>query len=87
MQDLFVDVTFEVPAPELAKSADPSRFVFEMMRDRADALCAENGARLRTDRAPELQISQAVDLRTGLDMVLCAGRWPVVVPDSVAAAV
>lgn len=83
MRDSFVDVTLEVPARALMLERDPSRYVFESMRERADELCARNLGRLRTDRAPEIIVSNAVAL-DGTDMVLCASRWPVVIPDAVA---
>lgn len=84
MRDAFVDVTYEVPALELAMQRDPPSYVLERMRDRADALCAEQGARLRTDRSPEVIVNQAVERATGADTVLIASRWAVVVPDAVA---
>lgn len=84
MQDSFVEVTLEVPARTLMLQRDPSAYVFETMRDRADELCQANFGRLRTDRAPEIIVSNAVDRSTGADMVLCASRWPVVIPDAVA---
>lgn len=83
MRDAFVDVTFEVSALELASVGNPSQFVLEKMRDRADSLCFESGGRLRTDSAPEILVNQAVDREDGTEMVLCASRWPVVVPDRV----
>lgn len=84
MRDSFVDVTLEVPARDLMLERNPTRYVFERMRERADELCAANFGRLRTDRAPEIIVSNAVDPLTGSDMVLCASRWPVVIPDAVA---
>ncbi len=84
MRDSFVDVTLEVPARTLMLERDPTRFVFESMRDKAEQLCERNYGRLRTDRAPEIIVENAVDASTGADMVLCASRWPVVIPDAVA---
>ena len=83
MRDAFVDVTLEVPAMDLLRVDDPTRFLYERMRDRADQLCEESGARLRTDRAPEVHIREGRHPLTGLDMTLVASRWAVVVPDSV----
>ena len=83
MRDSFVDVTLEVPARTLMLERDPTRFVFESMRDKAEQLCERNYGRLRTDRAPEIIVHNAID-STGVDMVLCASRWPVVIPDAVA---
>lgn len=84
MRDSFVDVTIEVPAQMLRLERDPSRYVFETMRDKAEEMCERSFGRLRTDSAPEIIVSNAVDRSTGLDMVLCASRWPVVIPDAVA---
>lgn len=84
MRDSFVDVALEVPARTLLLERDPTRFVFESMRDKAEQLCERNYGRLRTDRAPEIIVENAVDAATGVDMVLCASRWPVVIPDAVA---
>lgn len=84
MRDSFVDVTLEVPARVLMLERDPTRFVFEKMRVRAEALCDANFGRLRTDARPEFLIQNAVDPLTGSDMVLCASRWPVVIPNAVA---
>lgn len=83
MRDAFVDVTLEVPLTDLAHVNDPSAYVFEKMRDAAEKLCDESRARLRTDRAPEVELSQAVETRTGRGMLLCASRWAVEVPESV----
>ena len=84
MRDSFVDVTLEVPARTLMLERDPSRYVFEAMRSKAEELCDRNFGRLRTDSAPEIIVTNATDRATGSDMVLCASRWPVVIPDAVA---
>lgn len=84
MRDSFVDVTLEVPARELMLERSPSQFVFEKMRSRAEELCERNFGRLRADSAPEIIVQNAIDPLTGSDMVLCASRWPVVIPDAVA---
>lgn len=83
MRDMFVDVLLEVPARDLAALDDPSRFLYERMRTRADELCAESGARLRTDRAPAFRVVEARHPLLGVDMTLVATRWAVVAPDSV----
>lgn len=80
-RDLYVDVTYEIPTSELAQKQDPSRYLLEVMRHRADALCDENGARLRTDRAPEVIIKEGKHV-LGWDMTLVASRWPVLAPDA-----
>jgi hypothetical protein len=85
VRDLFVDVRLEVPTRELlALGEDGPRQVVERMRDSADRLCAEQGARLRTDRAPELLVNDAIHPLLG-DMTLFASRWPVVAPETVTA--
>ena len=84
MRDSFVDVTLEVPATTLMLERDPSRYVFEKMRDKAQELCDASFGELRTDAKPEFLVQNAVDPTTGVDVVLCASRWPVVIPDAVA---
>lgn len=84
MRDSFLDVTVEVPAEQLAREREPSRFLLDLMRHQADEMCDRNFGRLRTDRMPEIIISRAVDKSTGMEMVLAASRWSVVVPDAVA---
>jgi hypothetical protein len=86
VRDAFVDVLLEVPTADLATQADPTRYLFERMRDSADALCAGQGARLRTDRTPEVVIREGRHPLLGLDMTLVASRWAVVTPERVAAA-
>lgn len=81
--DVYVDVTYEISAHELRAMADPTRYLFEVMRDKADALCAESGARLRTDRAPEVIIKEAKHV-LGWEMTLVASRWAAVAPGKVA---
>lgn len=83
MRDAFVDVLLEVPAADLRHVDDPTRFLYERMRSRADELCSEAGARLRTDRAPEVHIREGRHPLLGLDMTLVSSRWAVVAPESV----
>ena len=85
MKDVFIDVTLEVPVAQLARLRDPTRELYESMRTKADALCRENGARLRTDRAPEVRVQEAHHPLLG-DMTLIASRWAVVAPDGVVTA-
>lgn len=82
MRDLFIDVFLEVPVSELARVYDPTTALYERMREAADAKCAESGARLRTDRAPEVHVREGRHVLIG-DMTLVASRWAVVAPDSV----
>jgi hypothetical protein len=82
VRDVFVDVLLEVPVRELAGLPDPSRELYERMRVSADRLCAEQGARLRTDRAPEVQVREGRHPLIG-DMTLVASRWAAVAPESV----
>lgn len=83
MRDTFVDVRLEVPTRELAGLQDAGTQVLERMRDSADRLCEDSGARLRTDRAPEILVQQAMHPLLG-DMTLFASRWAAVVPETVA---
>lgn len=82
MRDVFIDVLLEVPVRELAKLHDPTQALYERMREGADAKCAEVGARLRTDRSPEVRVQEARHPLLG-DMTLVASRWAVVAPDGV----
>jgi hypothetical protein len=84
VRDTFVDVRLEVSTRELSGLGDDaSQQVLERMRDSADRLCAERGARLRTDRAPEIIVQQAMHPLLG-DMTLFASRWAAVAPEAVA---
>lgn len=82
MRDAFIDVLLEVPVRELAGLHDPTRALYERMREGADAKCAEVGARLRTDRAPEVVVREGRHPLIG-DVTLVASRWAVVAPESV----
>lgn len=82
MRDAFVDVTLEVPVRELAGLHDPTQALYERMREGADRLCSESGARLRTDRAPEVHVREGRHPLIG-DVTLVASRWAVVVPDRI----
>lgn len=82
MRDVFVDVLLEVPTRELASLPDPASEVLLRLRDKADRFCDENGARLRTDRAPEIIVKEAQHLLLG-DMTLFASRWAAVAPETV----
>ena len=84
MRDLFVDVLLEVPSPELRRLHDPAGEVLERMRIKADQACDEQGAQLRTDRAPEIVVKEAMHPLLG-DMTLFASRWAAVAPESVVA--
>lgn len=85
MQDIYIDVLLEVPIADLQHQADPTAYLYERMRSRADEMCAENGASLRTDRAPEVVVREGRHPLLHLDMVLVASRWAVVAPEKVAA--
>jgi hypothetical protein len=80
VRDVFVDVLLEVPARELLMLDDPARVVWERMREAADVKCAAAGARLRTDRAPEVLVQEARHLLGG-DVTLVASRWAAVAPE------
>ena len=87
MRDVFVDVLLEVPTADLASVEDPTRHLYEQMREGADRLCDEQGAQLRTDRAPEVVIRQGRHALLGIDMTLVASRWAALAPERVAAAI
>lgn len=82
MIDTEVEVMLEVEDAELARHADHGRYVVERCREAADKLCAESGARLRTDRAPSFWIERATHKLLGLDVVLVRSRWAVVAPEA-----
>lgn len=84
MRDSFLDLTIELPAELVAREPDPGRFILEAMRRKADETCDRNFGRLRTDSTPEIIISRGIDRTTGVEMVLAASRWPVVIPDAIA---
>ena len=87
MRDVFVDVLLEVPLSDLAGVEDPTKHLYDRMRESADELCAEQGAKLRTDRAPEVHVREGRHPLLGLDMLLVASRWAVVAPERFAAAI
>lgn len=87
MRDVFIDVLLEVPVADLAAQLDPTKYLYDQMRNAADAECAKAGARLRTDRAPEVVIREGRHPLLGLDVTLVASRWCVVAPERVAAVV
>ena len=83
MRDAFLDVSLELNPDALAAQDDPSRYVLEAARAEADRKCADSGAQLRTDRAPEVLVQNGVHKLTRRDVVLVATRWAVRVPESV----
>jgi hypothetical protein len=82
-QRAYIDVLLEIPAAQLARSADPTRELWDMMRTKADQDCRQSGAMLRTDSEPEVIVRQAHTALMG-DVTLVASRWAVDVPDRVA---
>lgn len=82
MRDVLIDVTYEISQLELMTERDPSGFLLEKMRGRADRLASEQGGYVRTDRAPEIVVKQAMDRLTSHPMVLVASRWAAVVPEA-----
>ena len=83
MARAYIDVMLEVPVRELAAMPDPTREMYERMRTKADAMCAEAGARLRTDSAPEVVVKQGHSALIG-DVTLVASRWAVDAPEALA---
>lgn len=85
MRDIFIDVLLEVPTRDLGQQDDPTTYLYERMRHRADEICAEHGAQLRTDRQPEVHVREGRHPLLDIDMTLVASRWAVVAPERVAA--
>lgn len=85
MRDCFLDVRLELDTQALSEMDEQTRsqFVLETSRGEADRLCERRGARLRTDRAPEVLVQQGEHRLTGQRCVLVASRWAVVAPDDV----
>lgn len=83
MKDVFVDVSLELDLQALGRQADPAQYVLEAARHEADTLCARSGARLRTDRAPEVIVQKGQNRITGQLCLLVATRWAVVAPETV----
>jgi hypothetical protein len=81
VRDVFVDVLLEVLSAELRSIPNPEQVVLERMRSSADRLCDEQGAKLRTDRAPEVIVKQAMHPLLG-DMTLFATRWAALAPEA-----
>lgn len=82
MVDTEVEVMLEVEFTELLGVPDHGRYVLQRSREAADKLCADSGARLRTDRAPMLWIEKAVHRLLGIDVLLVRSRWAVVAPEA-----
>lgn len=83
MKQVYLDVSLELDPTALGREADPDRWVLEALRVEADAKCAEAGARLRTDRPPEMIIRRAQRKDTGAAVITVDSRWAVVAPDDV----
>lgn len=78
MADQYLDVRLEVETWRLLAEADPTRYLIETLRGKADEACDRAGAHLRTDCAPEFIVQQAQHRITGDAVTLVASRWPVV---------
>jgi hypothetical protein len=83
-----IDVTYEIEVTDdLSALADPAfhRAAIEHMRTKAEALAAQAGGFVRTDRTPEISFprvaSPASPLMSG-QFVLYASRWYVDVPET-----
>ncbi len=84
-RDGFIDVTVEVPYHELpSNDEEAAKTIIGLLRHKADEVCAESGARLRTDRLPEVIVKRGAHVLVGGDYVLAASRWAVVMPEKVA---
>ena len=80
MKDTYVDVRLELDLDALTAQEDPTRFIVELAREEADRLCAEHGAQLRTDSAPEVYLEKGEHRLTGQMCLLVATRWKVRAP-------
>jgi hypothetical protein len=85
VRDVFIDVTADIRLDELRRIPPGRRAgeILEVLRRKADAECERVGARLRTDREPELHLRDAQH-PLGWDVLLVASRWAVVAPESLA---
>jgi hypothetical protein len=83
VRDVFVEVQMEFDSLALAAQHDPSQYVIEAVRAEADLLCDRNGAKLRTDRAPELIVKRAQRKDTGASVVTVDSRWACSAPEDV----
>lgn len=81
MRDAYVDVQLEINLASLEGKDNPDEFVISTARLEADRLCERNGARLRTDRVPEILVQKGQNRETGELCLLVATRWAVVAPD------
>lgn len=80
MPDQYIDVRLEIETTELARHQDPSAYLVETLRGKADAECEAAGAHLRTDWTPEFLIQHAQHRLTGRAVTLVASRWAVTTP-------
>lgn len=87
MRTAQIDVEIEFDADEhQIGDRDFPRQVMERMREKADAEATAAGGRLRTDVLPEFNTMRAMRPGTSFaearEVVLCASRWTVDVPES-----
>jgi hypothetical protein len=79
-----LDVMLEIPMAEAnrlaARRGEIGPEIIDMSRQRAEELCREAGATLRTDRVPEFVFSEAQSPLLG-DMLLVGSRWWAEVPE------
>lgn len=87
MKTAQIDVEIEMDADEIQiGDRNFARQVMERMRDKADAEARAVGGTLRTDVIPEFNTMRAMRPGTSFEqareVVLCASRWTVDVPES-----
>lgn len=80
MPDQYIDVRLEVETARLMAERDPTAYLVETLRNKADETCREAGAHLRTDWTPEFLIQHAQHRITGTPVTLIASRWAVTAP-------
>jgi hypothetical protein len=80
-----LDVQLEIPMSQVRQYAsrrgEIGPEIIDMSRQRAEELCREAGATLRTDRVPEFVFSEAQSPLVG-DVLLVGSRWWAEVPES-----
>ena len=78
-------ITAEIDVRQLAGMTPEQsvKHVINIVRTKADEECAHAGARLRTDRPPDLSIKKGTHNALGLEFLLVWSNWYVDVPESV----
>ena len=82
-----MDVELHIPDADVVDYGDAvtaSKEIINRLRIKAEQVCREagSGVELRTDRAPEIILKQAMSAFHGGDFLLVASRWHCTVPDN-----